>query len=451
MTHAALRRFDGRLIWPTDREFETARLVENAAFDAHPALIAKARHAGDVAAVVEYARSTGHSLAVRSGGHSVAGHSTGDGVVVLDLGAMNRLELDATRGSASAGPAVRAGDYTKLAFEHGLATSFGDTGTVGLGGLTVGGGIGWLVRKYGLTIDSLLAAEVVTADGARLLASPDTHPDLFWAVRGGGGNFGVVTRFELALRPIGKVLHGTIVMPASRDIVRQIVALGVAAPDDLTLMPVVMALPPMGGVPAGAAGRLGVFLDLVWAGPAEAGAAALAPFRTLGPVFADTVAEKPYPAVYPEPTRKRGGWISTGFFLDRFDEDTIEVLERHLSDTPDGECFVQFRILGGAAARVPADATAYGWRDRTLLLWVIADPRSPDRQGLRPHEEWVADLRAALDDYAAGGFAGFMAEDGAESTSTAYPPSTWTRLRQIKSRYDPDNLFRRNHNVPPVR
>ena len=440
--------FDGRLIWPTDREFETARLVENAAFDARPALIAQARHAADVAAVIEYARSTGHSLAVRSGGHSVAGHSTGDGVVVLDLGGMNRLELDPTTGTASAGPGVRAADYTKLAFEHGLATSFGDTGTVALGGLTVAGGIGWLVRKYGLTIDSLLAAEVVTGDGDRLVANPDTHPDLFWALRGGGGNFGVVTHFELALRPIGPVLHGTLAMPASRDLLRQIVALGIAAPDELTLMPVVMALPPMEGVRADAEERLGVFIELVWAGPADAGAAAIAPFRELGPVCMDTVAEKPYPAVYPEPTGERGAWISTGLFLDRFDEETIAILERYLSDTPDGECLVQLRILGGAAARVPADATAYGWRDRSLLLWIIADSVSPDRDGLEPYEQWVADFRAALDDLAVGHFVGFMGDDA--PAATAHPSATWARLRRIKARYDPDNVFDRNHNVPPA-
>lgn len=442
--------FNGRLIWPDDPEFEPARLVENAAFDHRPALVAQALDADDVAAVIGYGRSEGLPLAVRSGGHSVAGHSTGDGVVVLDLAALNQLEIDESTSTAWAGPGVLAGQHTKAAYALGLATSFGDTGTVGLGGLILGGGIGWLVRKHGLTIDSLLAVEVVTAAGDRLVASADEHADLFWALRGGGGNFGVATRYRLALHPIARVLHGTLLMRATRDVVREVVPLGLAAPDDLTLMPTVMAIPPMDEVPASEHGKVGMFLDLMWAGQAAAGAAAIAPFRSLGPVLLDTGEEKAYPAVYGDPSGERNGWTAGTIFLDGLDDETMEIIERNLAEAPSEECLAHLRVLGGAAGRVPADATAFGWRDRPLLLWIIADYGTADGGALERHREWVSGFRRALGGKGVGGFVSFMADDAAEAAQAAYPAATWARLREVKRRYDPENFFRHNHNIPPA-
>jgi len=450
---AGIPGFGGRLIMPADADFAAARLTNNTAADAWPALIAQAASATDVAAVVRWVRANGQPLAIRSGGHSICGHSTGDGVVVLDLRKLNAIEIDPSPAAAWAwaGAGATAGEYTKAAYARGRATSFGDTASVGLGGLVGGGGIGWLVRKYGLTIDSLLAAELVTADGELITASANEHTDLFWALRGGGGNFGVVTRYQLALRPIGQVVHGMLLMPATRDNVRQVLAIGMAAPDDLTLMPYVMAIPPMEEVPAREHGRLGLWVDTLWAGPAAAGAPVLAALRELGPLLIDNVAEKPYPDVYPPPHEgaERGGWTSSSIFLDAADSDVHEVVERMLA-APPGECVAIFRVLGGAAARVPSDATAYAWRERQLLVWIMGFWSGTDPALKASHGAWVGEFRAALAPYGTGAFASFMGDDSAEALATVYPPATLARLRDVKRRYDPDNFFRLNLNVVPA-
>jgi FAD/FMN-containing dehydrogenase len=446
--------FSGRLIAPADVDYEIARLTDNAAFDARPELIARAKDATDVQAVVRWVRSTGRSLAVRSGGHSVAGHSTGDGVVVLDLGLLNGIEIDPSGDAAWAwaGPGVRAGDYTKAAYAVGRATSFGDTGSVGLGGLVPGGGIGWLVRKYGLTIDSLLAAEVVTADGELVTASPREHADLFWALRGGGGNFGVVTRYMLALQPIGTVLHGMLLMPATRDNVRRVLEIGSTAPDDLTLMPYLMAIPPMDEVPAGEHGKAGLWVDTLWAGSASEGEPLLASLRALGPLLIDSVVEKPYPDIYPPRAEggERGGWSSSSIFLDEANDEVLAVVERMLGTTPEGDCLAIFRILGGAASRVAHDATAFAWRDKSLLVWIIGAWDGSDPTLKASHTAWVAEFHAALAGHGAGAFANFMADDSPAATEAVFPPASLARLRDIKRRYDPDNLFSRNLDLEPA-
>ncbi|MDL2334933.1 MAG: FAD-binding oxidoreductase [Chloroflexota bacterium] len=441
--------FEGRLIEPSDSDYELARLTGNAACDARPALIAKAGNADDVAALVRWALATGAVLAMRSGGHSVAGHSTGDGVVVLDLSPLDSIEFDTRGAMAWVGPGAKAATFTKAAYERGGAVSFGDTGTVGLGGLITGGGIGWLVRKYGLTIDSLLAAEVVTADGELVTASATHNADLFWALRGGGGNFGVVTRYHLALSPIGEVLHGMLLMPATAETVPAVLALGSAAPDDLTLMPFVMAIPPMDEVPATEHGRLGLWVDTLWAGPRAQGNELLARLRALGPILMDTVAAKPYPAVYPEPgDGPRGAWTSSSIFLDDVDGGVFETVRDVLAQAPPGESLAIFRVLGGAAGRVADDATAYGWRDRRYLVWLIAD--YPPTEPGAAYAAWVADGRAALANRGSGAFVSFQAADDPSAVALAYPAATMARLREVKARWDPDNLFRHNHNVSPA-
>jgi FAD/FMN-containing dehydrogenase len=446
--------FSGRLIEPADTGYETARLTANGAVDARPELIARAGDAADVQAVVHWVRATGRQLAVRSGGHSVAGHSTGDGVVVLDLGLLNDLEIDPSSDAAWAwaGPGVRAGDYTKAAYAVGRATSFGDTGSVGLGGLVTGGGIGWLVRKYGLTIDSLLAAEVVTADGELVTASSSDHADLFWALRGGGGNFGVVTRYKLALQPIGTVLHGMLLMPATRDNVRGVLEIGSAAPDDLTLMPYVMSIPPMDEVPSGEHGKPGLWVDTLWAGSAGEGEALLASLRALGPLLIDSVVEKPYPDIYPPRAEgaERGGWTCSSIFLDEAGDDVLAVVERMFATAPEGNCLAFVRVLGGAASRVDSHATAFAWRDKLLLVWIISAWRGSDAALRVSHEAWAAEFRAALAEYGAGAFGSFTSDDSPAATAAVYPPATLARLRDIKRRYDPNNLFSRNLDLEPA-
>ena len=229
--------FRGRVIAPDADDYDRARRVHNAAVDRHPALIVRPTDADDVALVVAHAQERGLPLVVRAGGHSMAGHGTGDGALLLDLSAMRGVEIDAVGRTAWADAGVLAGEYTSATHAHGLVTPFGDTGSVGVAGITLGGGVGWLVRKHGMTIDSLLAVEIVTADGRRRIASAVEEPDLFWAVRGAGANFGVVTRLQFRLHPLGNVLAGDILLPATRDVLRRLVPVLLAAPDELTAMP----------------------------------------------------------------------------------------------------------------------------------------------------------------------------------------------------------------------
>jgi FAD/FMN-containing dehydrogenase len=447
--------FEGQLIAPGDSDYETARSTDNAAVDARPALIARAASATDVAAVVRWLPASDLQLAIRSGGHSFAGHSTGDGVVVLDVRALDGIEFDPQPAAAWAwaGSGVTAGEFTNLAYERRRAVSFGDTGTVGLGGLVVGGGIGWLVRRYGLTIDSLLAAELVTADGELVTASAEEHPDLFWALRGGGGNFGVVTRYKLALRPIDRVLHGMLLMAATPTNVRQVLEMGLAAPDELTLMPFVMAIPPMDELAADHHGQLGLWVYALWSGERAAGRQVIDELRALAPVLIDTIAGKPYPAVYPTPAQdgqaERGGWTSSSVFLDRVDDGLGEAVMGMVAGAPEGECLVMFRPLGGAAGRVPQDGTAFAWRDKPVLAWIIAG-QSNGAQSMPTYRTWANDVRRSLEGFGAGAFVNFMAEDSATVLEAAYPPETLARLREVKRRYDPHNVFRHNHNIPPA-
>jgi FAD/FMN-containing dehydrogenase len=387
---------------------------------------------------------------VRSGGHSIAGHSTGDDVMVLDVSRLNGLEIDRDERTAWCGPGVQAGPYTVAADAFGLATPFGDHGTVAVGGITLGGGIGWLVRRDGLTIDSLRAVELVTAEGERLVASETEHPDLFWALRGGGGNFGVVTRLKLALHPIDTVLHGTILLRSSEAAILRLLEIAHAAPDELTMMPGVMAIPPMDEVEAGHHGKLGLWIDLLWAGPTDAGLAAISELRSLGPVLFDTVAEKRYPDLFPPPSGNRSAWTSRSLFIDRFDEATIEVIERHAVTAPPGDALAIFRVLGGAASRVAAVATAYPWRDKSVLLWIIADTGSDDATRLPEMAAWATSFRDELRAFGSASYVNFMADEGPEAVAEAYGPATWARLREIKRRYDPDNVFRLNQNIPPA-
>ena len=269
----------GSIVLPGNPEYDAARQVNHANADRRPALIVRAADAADVALTVSLARESGLELSVRGGGHSLAGYGTSEGGIVLDLGAMKGLHIDPERRLAWAQPGLRAEEYTIAAAAHGLATPFGDTGSVGIAGLTLGGGIGWLVRKYGLTIDALVAVEIVTADGRLITASEDSHPDLFWAVRGGGGNFGVVTRFQFKLYPVGGILGGALFMPATRDVLRSLVPIAAAAPEELSTISFLMGLPPAPFIPAELVGTPSLVIMFVWAGDPAEGQAAIQPFR----------------------------------------------------------------------------------------------------------------------------------------------------------------------------
>ena len=280
--------FRGRVITPDADDYHRARRTHNASVDRHPALIVRPTDADDVATVVKGAQERGLPLVVRAGGHSMGNHSTGDGALVLDLSAMREVQIDVKGRTAWADAGILAGEYTAATHAQGYVTPFGDTGSVGVAGITLGGGVGWLVRKHGMTIDSLLAVEIVTADGRLRTASADEEPDLFWAVRGAGANFGVVTRLKFRLHPLADVLAGDIVLPATRDVLRSLIPTLVAAPDELTAMPIVTLAPDDPAIPEEHRGRPVVYLSLVWSGSPDAGERALAPLRALGSPISDT-------------------------------------------------------------------------------------------------------------------------------------------------------------------
>jgi FAD/FMN-containing dehydrogenase len=428
---------DGDVIVPGDRAYDRARKVRYG-LPRRPAAIIRARHAGDVSRTIHVVREHGLELAVRCGGHSPAGHGTTDGGVVLDMASMKGLDIDAEHGTAWAAAGLTAGEYTAAAGIYGLATGFGDTGSVGVGGLTLSGGIGFLVRKHGLTIDSLLAADVVTADGELRRTDAATHPDLFWAIRGGGGNFGVATRFRFRLHRVDEIVGGTLVLPATPETITSFVAVAAAAPDELSTIATV--LPTSGHSPL-------MSVTLVYAGDAEAGRRAIAPLRALAEPVADTVRPVRYRELLPPDDPPRASGVGRSLFLDSLDGGTAAILIARLQDSVAPSAVAQLRVLGGAMARVPGDATAFAHRDARIMVNIAAFYERPDE--LPDRESWADDVAGTLrrtDAVAVG----FLGDEGQARVRAAYPGETWDRLVEAKRRYDPTNLFRLNQNIPPA-
>jgi FAD/FMN-containing dehydrogenase len=442
---------ESRVIVPEDADYDRARTVVPGDVDLRPAAIARPRGAGEVARVIEAARVSGLELAVRGGGHSGAGHGLTAGGIVLDLAEMRALDIDVEGRTAWAETGLTTGEYSDAVGAHGLATGFGDTGSVGLGGITLGGGIGFLVRKHGLTIDSLLAAEVVTADGRLLQVDAESHPDLFWAIRGGGGNFGVATRLRFRLQEVGTVVGGQLMLPATPDVVHSLVEASEAAPEELSAIINVMPAMPMPMVPEDQVGRLVAWVLLVFAGPIEAGEAAVATLRGLAEPILDTVGPMPYPKMFEEPEgaeEYHPTAVARTMFVDRIDRVVAGTIVSTLESSDADVRVTQIRVLGGAMARVPADATAFAHRDSRIMVNVAAFYEGLEDRAVR--EAWVTDFAAALRQEDAGAYVNFLVDEGQARVRDAYPGPTWDRLAAIKSRYDPTNLFRRNQNIPPA-
>src|SRR5215216_4054966 len=439
----------GRVISPDNAGYDEARAVFYGGIDCRPALIVRVADATDVSRVVALARESGLELAVRSGGHSVAGHSVSEGGIVLDLSEMKGLEIDVERRTTWAETGLTAGGYTAATGAHGLATGFGDTGSVGIGGITLGGGVGYLVRKHGLTIDNLLAAELVTADGQLVTASGQEHPELFWAIRGGGGNFGVATRFQFRLHPVQTILGGTLILPATPEVIAGFIAEAEAAPEDLSTIANIMPAPPMPFLPADQHGRLVVMAMLVHAGQTEAGERAITPFRKLAKPLADLVRPMPYPEIYPpdeesyHPTA-----VTHTMFVDAIDRDAAETIVDYLQASDAPMRVAQLRVLGGAMARVPVGATAFAHRHSRIMANLATFYDGPADRAVR--QAWVSDFAAALGQEDTGAYVNFLGDDGQARLRQAYPGPTWDRLAAVKARYDPTNLFRLNQNIPPA-
>jgi FAD/FMN-containing dehydrogenase len=439
----------GTVIRPDDRAYDEARQIHNTLIDRKPALIVRASDAADVARAVTFARDHGLELAVRAGGHSI--HSATDGGLVVDLSAMKGLHIDPDRRLAWAQPGLTAGEYTVAAAAHGLATPFGDTGSVGLAGLTLGGGIGWLARKHGLTIDSLVQVELVTADGRIVTASEQRNPDLFWAVRGGGGNFGVVTRFVFRLHPVGTVLGGALFLPLTREVLAGLVPAAESAPEELTTITFIMATPPLPFVPAEHHFKPAVIVMFVHASEdIAAGQAALEPFRALATPLAEGVFPMPYPGIYDFTAEagKPGPGVTRSVMLDEVDDETIDTILARVAASSSPRAITEIRVLGGAMARVPAGATAFAHRDARVLFALITP--FEDAAEAPIHEAWTQEYLDEVAPRGRGVYSNFLAAEGEARIREAYPAATYERLAEVKRAYDPTNLFRLNQNIAPA-
>jgi FAD/FMN-containing dehydrogenase len=422
--------------------------------DRRPAMIGHCVAPEDVQELVRFAREHSMLLSVRGGGHHIAGNAVAEGGLVVDLSGMRAVAVDADRRRARVGGGALLGDVDHATQAVGLATPLGINSTTGFAGLCLGGGFGWLTRKYGLTIDNLVSAEVVTADGELRTVSESTEPDLFWAVRGGGGNFGVATSFELRLHPVGPVVHaGLVVYPgdAARDVLRAWRAFTEKAPDDLSVWVVLRKAPPLPFLPADVHGKDVVLLGAVYAGAPEDGPAATAPILRFGSPITSLLGPQPYeqfqkafdPLLGPG---ARNYWKTNEFA--ELDDAALEALVEGARAVPGplGEIFVA--ALGGAMGRVARDATAYAGRDARWVMNVHGRWQSPSDDGA--FRTWARDVFEATAPFATGGaYVNFMTSDEAARVAAAYGDN-YDRLVEVKRRFDPDNLFRMNHNIPPV-
>lgn len=411
-----------------------------------PALAARPVDAREVAAVVAAVAETGVPFAVRSTGHSYARHGAVHDGLVLDLQLMDSVHIDAGRRVGTAAGGATAGAYTLAAGEHGLATGFGDTATVGVAGLTLGGGIGYVSRRDGLTIDNLLAAEVVLADATIVRASAEENADLFWALRGGGGNFGVVTSLEFRLRETAVVTGGVLIFEPSAATAAALLAAAAQAPDDVSAMVNIMKAPPVPFLPAERHGTPIVMALLCHSGRTQEAGAALAPFRAAGPLLADLVRPQPYPEMFAVGPGQAGmhATIRTGF---GFDEARAQTAIELVSKAPTAGAVVNLRPMGGAIARVSSGDTAFAHRHHDVMTSVGA--LDPEEIGPERTREWVDEAFANVS-IDGDGYVNFMADTGPEAVGNAYPEPTLSRLVEVKRTYDPANLFRSNLNLALV-
>jgi FAD/FMN-containing dehydrogenase len=448
----------GSVMGPGDPDYETARRVWNHAIDKRPALIVRPANTDDVARAVGFARSEGRPIAVRGGAHSVAGFSTCDDGIVIDLAQLNEVQVDVESRRALAGGGARWKTFDAATQQHGLATTGGLVSSTGIGGFTLGGGIGHLVRKCGLTCDNLLSAELVAADGSIVQASESQNSELFWALRGGGGNFGVVTRFELALHSVGPlVLGGVIFYPGEQaaQVMTGWRALLPNMPDELSTTVSLGTAPPAPFLPEDWYYKKVAAVITCWAGDSVEGEGVVRPLRTLGTPIADLLGPIPYLDLQQllDPLWEAGaGNYFTSAFLDGLPDQAIETLtDYHRSSAPlPVQTALDIHHLGGGMGRVPAANTAF--TDRCSPFIFNCAVRTPDPAELSPHIAWAQVARNAMAAYGRGGmYVNFSGEGGGDNLRAAYPPEIYARLRTVKDQYDPFNVFRFNLNISPTK
>jgi len=451
----ALRRgFQGTILLPSDDEYEEARKIWNAMVDKRPAVIARCADTQDVVKALTFGRDNGIRLAVRGAGHHIAGNSLCNDGLVIDLSQMRAVKVDAAAKRAIAEGGATLADLDAATQAHGLATPVGINSTTGVAGLTLGGGFGWLSRKYGMTVDNLESAEVVTAKGDVVRASASENPDLFWALRGGSGNFGIVTRFEYRLHAVGPdLLSGLIVYPfaQAKSVLQQYRQFIANAPNELSVWTVLRKAPPLPFLPAEVHGKEVVVLAILYAGDPANGEKLIAPLRTFGTPVGEHVGVQPYvdwqqafdPLLTPG---ARNYWKSHNFT--KIEDGLLDIVVRYVGTLPSDECEIFFGALGGMTKKPASDATAYAHRDAEFVMNVHGRWQSAadDARCM----QWCREYFDASAEYAsAGAYVNFLTEDETDRVRNAYG-ANYDRLAQVKRKYDPQNLFRVNMNIEPA-
>jgi len=443
----------GRVILPGDPGYDEARRIWNAMIDRRPAVIVQCAAAADVPPAISFAREHGLEISIRGAGHNIAGNAVCDNGVMIDFSKMRTVRVDAGKRLAQVEPGATLNDVDRATQEHGLATPLGINSTTGIAGLTLGGGFGWLTREYGMTIDNLVSVDLVMADGASMRASDRENPDLFWAVRGGGGNFGVVTGFEFKLHPVGpEIYSGLLVFPFSqaRQVIEKYREFVKTAPEELNVWAVLRKAPPLPFQPAGVHGQEMVALAVCYAGGAPNGRKLVEPLHRFGNAHGEHIGLQPYtqwqqafdPLLTPG---ARNYWKSHNFT--EISDGALDAVLRYAGRLPTAQCEIFIGLIAGAANRVAADATAYGQRDTRFVLNVHGRWDDPADDGRCI--AWARDFFKASAPYAsAGAYVNFMTEDETDRISAAYG-SSYARLVQIKRKYDPENIFHMNQNIRP--
>jgi FAD/FMN-containing dehydrogenase len=447
------RHVKGGIVLPEDSNYDEVRRIWNAMIDRRPAVIVQCKEPGDVPHALRCAREKGLEVSVRGAGHNIAGNAVCDGGLMVDLSPMKGVRVDAAKKRAHVGPGAVLAEFDEAIQAHGLATPVGINSTTGISGLTLGGGFGWLTRRYGMTVDNLASVELVTANGDTIRASESENPDLFWAVRGGGGNFGVVTRFEFALHPVGpRVLAGLIVYPQAqaKQVLRRYREFVASAPEELSVWAVLRKAPPLPFLPQEVHAKEIVVLAVFYCGDAAAGEKVIAPLRNFGRAHGEHIGVQPYaqwqqafdPLLTPG---ARNYWKSHNF--QELHDQTLDAVIEFAGKLPSPQCEIFIAHIAGAANRVPADATAYGHRDARFVMNVHGrwDDAAQDATCIG----WARAFFDATAPHASGGtYVNFMTEDEAGRVTAAYG-ANYRRLADIKKRYDPENVFHLNQNIKP--
>ena len=447
-------RFQGDIVLPDDADYDEVRAIWNGMIDRRPAVIARCTSADDVVQAVNFARENNLLTSVRGGGHNIAGSAVCDDGLMIDLSPMKEIEIDPDARRATVEPGCTLGDFDAAAQAHGLATPLGINSTTGVAGLTLGGGFGWLSRKYGMTIDNLLSAEVVTADGNRVRASETENEDLFWGLRGGGGNFGIVTKFEYQLHPVGpEVLSGLIVYPfdQAKSVLTQFARFTETMPEELNVWMVTRKAPPLPFLPEEVHGKEVVVLALCYAGDPAEGERLIEPLREFGTPVGEHIGVQPYAAWQQafDPLLTPGArnyWKSHNF--SQIDEGLIDAIIEYAGELPSPHCEIFIGTIGGETGRVAPEATAYSSRDANYVMNVHGRWESADED--EDCISWAREFFDRSQPFASGGaYINFLTQDESDRIESAYGP-TYERLRELKTKYDPTNLFRTNQNIQPA-